>query len=132
MKIAEKTFSFLMGYFVYSLIEIMARGFTHWTMSLTGGFVLALLYDINAKSAITLIKSCFIGAVLITVIELIIGIIVNMLLHWNVWDYSETPMNLMGQICLPYSGAWFLLCIPAYYLCMAIRFRFRGRPRPAV
>ena len=37
MKAAERFFSFLMGFFIYSLIEIAARGYTHWTMALTGG-----------------------------------------------------------------------------------------------
>jgi len=31
---------FLTGCFVYSLLEIASRGFTHWTMTLTGGFLL--------------------------------------------------------------------------------------------
>jgi len=128
MKIAEKTFSFLMGYFIYSLVEIAARGYTHWTMAVTGGLVLCLLYEINKTAAMTLIKSCFIGAVIITSIEFAVGIVVNRTLHWGVWDYSGMPLNFMGQVCLTYTSAWFALCIPAYYLCMAIRIRFRPRP----
>ena len=130
MKIAEKIFAFLMGYFIYSLVEIAARGYTHWTMALTGGVVLAVLYDINTKAAMSLIKSCFIGAVFITAMELVVGVVVNLVMRWNVWDYKSMPLNVMGQICLYYSFGWFLLCIPAYFLCMAIRIRFRG-PRPA-
>ena len=37
MKLSQLIFSFLMGYFSYSLIEILLRGYTHWTMCLTGG-----------------------------------------------------------------------------------------------
>ena len=123
MKISEAMFSFLMGFFIYSLVEILARGYTHWTMALTGGFVLSVLYSLNRHTAITLIKSCLIGAVIITSVELLVGVIVNIILGWNVWDYSGMPLNLMGQICLPFTIGWFCLCIPAYYLCKAIRLR---------
>ena len=58
MKAAERFFSFLMGFFIYSLIEIAARGYTHWTMALTGGLVLSILYDINSRDAVSLFKSC--------------------------------------------------------------------------
>ena len=30
---------FLLGCFIYSLLEIAARGYTHWTMTLLGGIV---------------------------------------------------------------------------------------------
>ena len=124
MKAAERIFSFLMGYFMYSLIEIVVRGYTHWSMALTGGLVLAIFYDINSRKAITVIKNCIIGAIIITLIELMVGIFVNRLMHWEVWDYSDMPLNIWGQICLPFSIAWFFISIPAYYLCRAIRKRF--------
>ncbi len=124
MKLSQIFFAFLMGYFIYSLIEIVGRGYTHWTMALTGGTVLALLYVINSRRTMTLIKSCFIGSVLITGLELCVGIFDNIIMGWNVWDYTDMPLNVLGQICLPFSGLWFLLCIPAYYLCHAIRIQF--------
>ena len=125
MKTAGMSISFFMGFFIYSLIEIVSRGYTHWTMALTGGVVLMTLYIINSNSAMTLIKSCFIGAVFITLIEFAVGIIVNKIFEWHVWDYSEVPFNIMGQICLPFSIAWFLLCIPAYFLCHFIKSMLR-------
>lgn len=124
MKLAQGLFAFLMGYFLYSLIEILGRGYTHWTMALTGGTVLAILYLLNSHRTMTLIKSCFLGAVIITFIEFIVGVIVNLILGWNVWDYTDVPFNVLGQICLPFTGIWFVLCIPAYYICTAIRHRF--------
>lgn len=126
MKLSQGIFAFLMGYFIYSLIEILNRGYTHWTMALTGGAVLAILYFINSRRTMTLIKSCFIGSVIITAIEFAVGVFDNIIMDWNVWDYSDVPFNLLGQICLPFSAAWFLLCIPAYYVCRAIRRRFEA------
>lgn len=124
MKLSQQLFAFLMGYFIYSLLEIVMRGYTHWTMSLTGGTVLSLLYLINSRRTMTLIRSCFIGALIITAIEFAVGVFDNIIMHWNVWDYSDVPMNLFGQICLPYSCFWFLLCIPAYYFCRLMRKQF--------
>ena len=43
---------------------------------------------------------------------------------WNVWDYSDMPLNLYGQICLPFTGLWFLLCIPAFGICRIAERRF--------
>ena len=124
MKLSQFTFAFLMGFFIYSLIEIVCRGFTHWTMSLTGGLVLALLYAVNSRRTITLIRSCFAGSLIITALEFAVGVFDNLIMDWNVWDYSDMPLNLLGQICLPFTGLWFALCIPAYFLCRFIRSRF--------
>ena len=35
---------FLGGGVMYSLIEIAARGYTHWTMTITGGICLLIMY----------------------------------------------------------------------------------------
>lgn len=124
MKSAQYFFSFLMGYFIYSLIEILNRGYTHWTMALTGGLILMILYALNNCEGVTLLKSCFIGSVIITAVEFIVGVFDNIIMHWNVWDYSGLPFNVSGQICLLFSCYWFLLCIPAYYLCRIIHRKF--------
>ena len=120
MKRSQYLFAFLMGYFLYSLVEIVGRGYTHWTMSLTGGFVCAVLYHINRRETVTLMRSCFSGALVITAIEFAVGVFDNIIMHWEVWDYSEVPFNLLGQICLPFTCYWFVLCIPARFLCRRI------------
>ena len=51
----------------------------------------------------------FIGSTIITVLEFITGCIVNLWLGWNVWDYSNLPLNLLGQICLPFSTLWYFI-----------------------
>ena len=80
MKFSQGIFAFLMGYFIYSMIEIINRGYTHWTMALTGGAVLTILYAINCRRTMTLIKSCFIGTFIITSIEFAVGIFVNIIM----------------------------------------------------
>ncbi|MBQ6181863.1 MAG: hypothetical protein IJK31_09300 [Ruminococcus sp.] len=109
-----------MGFFLYALVEIAGRGYTHWTMCLTGGMILAVLYTISRRKAMPLIRYCFTGSLLITAVELPVGIFDNLIMHWEVWDYSDLPFNFLGQICLFFSLYWFLLCIPAYFLCRRI------------
>ena len=127
MKLSQLLFSFLMGFFCYSFIEIVMRGYTHWTMSLTGGTVLTILYAVNSRRTITLIRSCIIGTFIITAIELTVGIFDNVIMHWNVWDYSDMPFNFLGQICIPFSAFWFVLCIPANRLCKRISRQFGNK-----
>ncbi|MGN1480542.1 putative ABC transporter permease [Porcipelethomonas sp.] len=112
---------FLTGCFVYSFLEIASRGFTHWTMTLTGGFVLTIIYEMHVRLKNTpLWQKCLLGSLIITSVEFTIGVIVNIVLNWHVWDYSDMPLNILGQICLPFTVLWFFLCIPANFVCKGI------------
>ena len=109
---------FLIGAAGYSFIEILWRGYTHWTMTLTGGICLVLIFLMNESLPdVTLGTKCMLGSALITSAELIVGVTVNIILKWNVWDYSSVPLNFMGQICLPYTVLWYFLCIPVLWFC---------------
>lgn len=59
----------------------------------------------------SLAKQGVIGACIVTVLEFITGCIINIWLGWNVWDYSNMPLNILGQVCLPFSLLWILLSI---------------------
>jgi uncharacterized membrane protein len=60
-----------------------------------------------------LIWQCLIGGGIITIVEFIAGIILNVWLGGGIWDYSHIPLNILGQICLPYSVAWVFLALAA-------------------
>ena len=109
--IGTRAFVFLTGCFIYSLMEISARGFTHWTMTLTGGIIRSVPFW----------QKCILGSLIITSVEFTVGVIVNIILGWNVWNYSDMPFNILGQICLPFTVLWFFLCIPAGFVCGIIR-----------
>ena len=49
------------------------------------------------------------GSAIITVLEFITGLIVNVWMGLNIWDYSDMPLNIMGQICLPFTIAWLFI-----------------------
>ena len=109
---------FLFGGLYYCFLEALWRGYTHWTMAVTGGACFLGLFVISVKGRrLPLLWQCLAGSVLITTIEFCAGCIVNLLLGWNVWDYSTLRFPLMGQICLAFSVVWFFLCIPGIGLC---------------
>ncbi len=121
-KIKEYLIVFLFGGVLYGLIEVMFRGYTHWTMVLLGGTVLSLLYFLNLKTRRnSLFVKSLVGCAVISTLEFVCGYIVNIQLHLNVWDYSEEKFNLLGQICPKFAVAWFLLCIPAYFISDLIK-----------
>lgn len=87
-------------------------------MTLTGGACLALVYKTEARYRDTpRWKRCIVGSEIITLFELAVGFLVNILLGWAVWDYSSQPLNLFGQICPLYCFLWFLLCVPVTRFC---------------
>ena len=103
---------FSIGACGYGLIEILWRGYTHWSMLGAGGCAflgLSVLAE-RMKKAKLYFKS-LLGCGLITGIEYIFGVVFNIVLKRNVWDYSDRPFNLNGQVCLLYSFFWFLLCL---------------------
>lgn len=110
MKKLRPLILFVIGGLIYILIELVARGRTHWTMFIVGGVAFFLVGCINEKERkMPLIRQMLIGSIVITVLEFLCGCIVNLWLGWNVWDYNNMPLNLLGQICLPFTVLWFFL-----------------------
>lgn len=110
----------MFGAIAYGLVEVIVRGYTHWTMLLAGGAVMALFCHINKTESLNIFLKCLIGAFVITSIELAFGLVVNIRLGWNVWDYSDKPFNLFGQICPYFSIGWFFISILGFRLCNVI------------
>ncbi len=121
-KSAELILIFSLGAILYNLIEVLFRGFTHWSMSIAGGIAVLIIYviDVKLKNRSFLLR-CLIGCLTITVIEFTVGCIVNLWLKMDVWDYSDLPFNLLGQICLPFSSLWFAISFPAIIVCRFVR-----------
>ncbi len=104
---------FAMGAAAYSLLEIVWRRKTHWSMALAGATCFTLLCALNARlHKKPLWLRCLAGSAIISCVEFLTGCIVNLALGWNVWNYSKQRLHLLGQICPLYSCLWFLLCIP--------------------
>ena len=103
---------FLLGGFSYCIIEILSRGYSHISMLIAGGICFVLIGNLNRKRKdMSLVGQMFLSAFIITGIELVTGLIVNVWLDLEVWDYSDLPYNFMGQICLLYTNVWFILSV---------------------
>ena len=119
---AEVLFLLLTGGVLYYGIEVLWRGWSHWSMAVCGGLCFLAVYRINdAGRHMVFPLRALLGAIVITTAEFFAGCVLNLWLGLGVWDYSDMPMQLFGQICLPYSVLWFLFCIPAGWLCRVIR-----------
>lgn len=95
---------------LYCLIEILFRGYTYPSMLIVGGVCGLLVGLINEYTPkMNLILQMLLGTVIVTFIEFVAGYILNIILELNIWDYSNLPYNLMGQICLQFSFCWFIL-----------------------
>lgn len=100
----------LIGGVAYYCIEILARGFSHWTMFFVGGICFILIGIINEITPkMPLIHQMILSAVIITAIEFISGCVLNLWLGLGIWDYSENFGNILGQICPKHTVYWFLL-----------------------
>jgi uncharacterized membrane protein len=53
-----------------------------------------------------------IGAIIIDLIELGSGMLLNKVLKLSIWDYSNSKLNLFGQIDLLHSIGWAAITIP--------------------
>lgn len=124
---------FLCGAFAYAMIEILWRGYTHWTMAVLGGLLFLLLGGLNEWMPweMPLPLQILLGAVLVTSAEFLAGMILNVWLGLGIWDYSDLPYNIAGQICPQFVVAWAGLTLVAILLDDYIRYWFWGEQRPS-
>ena len=108
--IVKNSILFLIFGSLYCLIEILFRGYTHPLMLVIGGLCGLLIGLINDCSpSMNLISQMLLGTIIVTIVEFISGYILNIKMGLNIWDYSNLPYNIMGQICLQFSCCWFIL-----------------------
>lgn len=122
----------LIGGITYMLIELAWRGYSHISMFILGSLCFLLLGGINEflPWEFGFVWQMLIGAGIVTILELIFGIVVNVWLELEVWDYSNLPFNFMGQICLPFSFAWTLLSGVAIVVDDYLRYWLFGEEKP--
>lgn len=123
---------FIIGGLLYCVIELIYRSRTHWTMFIVGGicFIFCGLVNELFDWDMLIWKQMAICAVGITTIEFISGIIINVVLHLNVWDYSNLPFNIMGQVCLAFMVIWYFLSFIAIVLDDWVRYLIFREEKP--
>ena len=115
MEFGKRILAFCIGGAGYVALEYLWRGWSHSSMFFAGGSCFLLLGKLNTvKPRLILPLRGLAGAGIITMVELLTGLLVNR--EYRVWDYRGLPMNYHGQICLRF----FLLWIPISLLAMSL------------
>lgn len=125
-------FLFLIGGLIYILLEMISRGWSHWTMFILGGicFISMGLFNEDVDWDMPLLLQMLCGGLVITLLEFSTGCIVNLWLGWGVWDYSKEWGNLLGQICPQASAIWFFLSVVGIILDDYLRYWFFKEEKP--
>lgn len=131
-RLNETLILFLIGAGAYALIELLFRGYTYWSMAVLGGVLFVLLGGINNYLSwdMPLAWQCVLGAAIVTGAELLAGLVLNVWMGLGIWDYSDMPCHLWGQICPQFSAAWIGLSLLAILLDDWIRYLLWGEMRP--
>ena len=130
-QIAKYAFLVWFGGSTYVTLEVFWRARSHWTMFVLAAVVfimIGLLNEIWAKW--NLLVQTLVGTGIATVLEFITGLVVNVILRWNVWDYSNLPGNIMGQMCPQFMILWALIVVVAIILDDVIRWKFFDEEKP--
>ena len=131
-KILKPLILFYIGGFSYYIIEILWRGYSHFSMTIVGGICFLLIGSINEVFDwdMPIIHQMFYSSLMITIVEFFAGLLLNVILNLNIWDYSNMRFNLMGQICLMYSILWFVLSAAAIILDDYLRYWLFDEEKP--
>lgn len=123
---------FSIGGAIYVSLECIWRGWSHWTMFILGGICFIALGLINEVLDwnTPMVLQMAIGCAIITTLEFITGCIVNIGLGWDVWDYSQYPLNFLGQISVGSSVLWYFLSAVGIVLDDTIRWKAFGEDKP--
>lgn len=111
-------FLFHFGGGTYTTIELLFRNRTYIQMYILGGILFLICGLLNEKFTwkMSLVKQVAIGTSITTILEFVTGMIFNIWLGMNMWDYSELPFNLFGQVSLLFMLLWTPLVLIAILL----------------
>lgn len=111
-RISEYIFMWALGGTLYYTFEVFFRGFSHWTMFVLGGIcaVFCVWQGMMLKWKEPLWIQIARCTIFVVAGEFITGIVVNKWLGWQVWDYTDQPFQLFGQICIPFAIIFSGLC----------------------
>lgn len=131
-QILKYLFLFHFGGGTYTTIELLFRNRTYIQMYILGGILFLICGLLNEKFTweMGLIKQVLIGTSITTILEFITGMIFNVWLGMNMWDYSGLPFNLFGQVSLLFVLLWIPLVLIAILLDDYIRWFFFNEEKP--
>ena len=108
-------------------------GITSLWMFLVGGMlgtVLGKINEIDIFENLSHFYTVLLGGFIITLTELVTGLIFNKWLGFNIWDYSNNPLNFLGQIDIIHSICWLILTPFVFWLDDLIKYYIMNSPKP--
>lgn len=120
-------FNYLWFFIIYSIIgwiievifaavkyrELVNRGFLNGPYCPIYGFgMLFVILSLNSFTGNILILFAA-STILTTVLEAVVGVVLNKMFNKTWWDYSVEPFNFKGYICLRASLTWGVCCVIA-------------------
>lgn len=115
MNLWKKSLLFYLGGCAYMGMELLWRGWSHGSMFLAGGICFLLIGHLGeVKPKLPLPLRALVGAGIITMVELGMGLVVNR--SYTVWDYRDQPWNLWGQVCPLFTVLWIPIALAAIFL----------------
>ncbi len=132
LRFLKYTLLFITGAVLYYAVEVAFRGYSFFSMAVCGGicFILCDLINEKTRRCMPLVLQMLIASLEITLIEFIAGAILNICLGLDMWDYSNMPGNVLGQICPQFMILWFFLSAVGIILDDVVRWRFFGEEKP--
>lgn len=70
------------------------------------------------------------GGLAINTVELLSGLVLNLMLGLDIWDYSDSFLNIAGQVCAYHAVMWFLFTPFVFWLDDVMRFYLYDGARP--
>ena len=135
MKLFIKHFIlFLIFGTIYFILESIWKGhLTHWTMFCLAGLIGVAIGSINEYIPweMPFLYQSIIGMIVATVAEGLSGLILNVWLQLNIWDYSHTFGHFFFNQCsIPFCAIWLLLAAACIVIDDYIRWKFFNEKFP--
>jgi len=119
----------------FSAIKSLAwslKGDTSLWMAPVGGacgLILSFLHR-RIKYGASYRLSVLLGALSITLVEFTSGCILNLWLGFDIWSYKGLPLNILGQICLPFTLLWYVFTPSVFWIGDVIEFYLYDTKHP--
>lgn len=125
-------FLFILGGSSYVGIELLYRGYSHISMFVVGGccfLFIGLINEILSWETPIELQILY-GLIFTLFIEFVSGCILNLWLKLDIWDYSNLPFNLLGQISLLFAILWIPIILVGILLDDYVRYYLFGEEKP--
>ena len=131
-RLPEYLFLFYFYGATYVTIEVFFRSQSHWTMFLLGALCGLIIGRMNERVSweMPIWLQMLFGGAIVTALEFIWGLVLNVWLGLGLWDYSNMWGNVMGQICPLFALAWCGISGVAVVLDDYLKFWFFDEEEP--